>query len=59
MVTAQRVGSALNYAFGGRLRDNANCGGEKIGCEHTRQVLLHLLGLPLQQIEELAAAGDI
>lgn len=33
MVTAHRVGGVLHYAFEGRLRDNINRGGEKIGCE--------------------------
>jgi non-ribosomal peptide synthetase component E (peptide arylation enzyme) len=33
MVTAHRIGGALHYAFEGRLRDNVNRGGEKIGCE--------------------------
>jgi non-ribosomal peptide synthetase component E (peptide arylation enzyme) len=33
MVTAHRIGGVLHYAFEGRLRDNVNRGGEKIGCE--------------------------
>lgn len=33
MVTAHRVDGVLHYAFEGRLRDNINRGGEKIGCE--------------------------
>jgi salicylate---[aryl-carrier protein] ligase len=33
MVTAHRVDGVLHYAFEGRLRDNVNRGGEKIGCE--------------------------
>jgi salicylate---[aryl-carrier protein] ligase len=33
MVSARRVDGVLHYAFEGRLRDNVNRGGEKIGCE--------------------------
>lgn len=33
MMTAHRVDGVLHYAFEGRLRDNVNRGGEKIGCE--------------------------
>jgi non-ribosomal peptide synthetase component E (peptide arylation enzyme) len=33
MVVARRVNGVLHYAFEGRLRDNINRGGEKIGCE--------------------------
>lgn len=33
MMTAHRVDGHLHYAFEGRLRDNVNRGGEKIGCE--------------------------
>ncbi|WP_028219641.1 AMP-binding protein [Paraburkholderia oxyphila] len=33
LVTARRIGDALYYTFEGRLRDNVNRGGEKIGCE--------------------------
>lgn len=33
IMTAHRVDGVLNYAFEGRLRDNINRGGEKIGCE--------------------------
>ncbi|WP_322060030.1 AMP-binding protein [Paraburkholderia sp. J63] len=33
MVSAHRVDGVLHYAFEGRLRDNVNRGGEKIGCE--------------------------
>lgn len=33
MVTAHRIDGVLHYAFEGRLRDNVNRGGEKIGCE--------------------------
>jgi pyochelin biosynthesis protein PchD len=33
LVTARRVDDALHYTFEGRLRDNVNRGGEKIGCE--------------------------
>ncbi|CAM5182033.1 2,3-dihydroxybenzoate-AMP ligase OS=Castellaniella defragrans OX=75697 GN=HNR28_001499 PE=3 SV=1 [Castellaniella defragrans] len=33
MVTAHCIDGALHYAFEGRLRDNVNRGGEKIGCE--------------------------
>jgi len=33
MVTAHRIGDGLYYSFEGRLRDNINRGGEKIGCE--------------------------
>lgn len=33
IMTAHRVGDELSYAFEGRLRDNINRGGEKIGCE--------------------------
>jgi salicylate---[aryl-carrier protein] ligase len=33
MVTATRVDGVLHYTFEGRLRDNVNRGGEKIGCE--------------------------
>ncbi len=33
MATAHAVGDVLHYTFEGRLRDNINRGGEKIGCE--------------------------
>jgi len=33
MMTAHDVDGVLHYAFEGRLRDNVNRGGEKIGCE--------------------------
>lgn len=33
VMTAQVVNGVTNYAFEGRLRDNINRGGEKIGCE--------------------------
>jgi non-ribosomal peptide synthetase component E (peptide arylation enzyme) len=33
MMTAHRVDGRWHYAFQGRLRDNVNRGGEKIGCE--------------------------
>ncbi len=33
MATAHAVGDVLYYTFEGRLRDNINRGGEKIGCE--------------------------
>lgn len=33
MVTSHRVDGVLHYTFEGRLRDNVNRGGEKIGCE--------------------------
>ena len=33
MMTAHVVDGATCYSFGGRLRDNINRGGEKIGCE--------------------------
>lgn len=33
MVTAHRIDGVVHYAFEGRLRDNINRGGEKIGCE--------------------------
>lgn len=33
MMTAHVVDGVTNYAFEGRLRDNINRGGEKIGCE--------------------------
>ena len=33
VMTAQVVDGVTNYAFEGRLRDNINRGGEKIGCE--------------------------
>ncbi|KAF1037114.1 putative 2,3-dihydroxybenzoate-AMP ligase [Burkholderia lata] len=33
IVTAHRIDGRLHYAFEGRLRDNVNRGGEKIGCE--------------------------
>jgi non-ribosomal peptide synthetase component E (peptide arylation enzyme) len=33
MVSARRVDGVLHYTFEGRLRDNVNRGGEKIGCE--------------------------
>lgn len=33
MVSAHRVEGVLHYTFEGRLRDNVNRGGEKIGCE--------------------------
>ena len=33
MMTAERIDGRTYYAFQGRLRDNINRGGEKIGCE--------------------------
>ena len=33
MMKAHRVDGVLHYSFEGRLRDNVNRGGEKIGCE--------------------------
>ncbi|WP_423459854.1 AMP-binding protein [Ottowia sp. VDI28] len=33
MMKAHRVNGVLHYSFEGRLRDNINRGGEKIGCE--------------------------
>ena len=41
MVTAHRIGGALYYAFEGRLRDNINRGGEKIGCEEVESHVSH------------------
>lgn len=42
MVTAHRIDGVLHYAFEGRLRDNINRGGEKIGCEEVEgHVSLH------------------
>lgn len=41
VVTARRVNGVLYYAFEGRLRDNINRGGEKIGCEEVESHVSH------------------
>ena len=41
MVTARRVNGELYYTFEGRLRDNINRGGEKIGCEEVEGHVSH------------------
>ncbi|PVX85654.1 AMP-binding protein [Paraburkholderia unamae] len=55
LVTARRVGDALHYAFEGRLRDNVNRGGEKIGCE---EVESHVSQHPAVADAKLVAMPD-
>ncbi|MGC7403041.1 AMP-binding protein [Pandoraea pneumonica] len=41
MVTRKRIDGVACYAFEGRLRDNINRGGEKIGCEEVEAFVSH------------------
>ena len=55
MMTAHRVDGVLHYAFEGRLRDNVNRGGEKIGCE---EVEGHVSQHPAVSDAKLVAMPD-
>ncbi|MDH1254278.1 AMP-binding protein [Comamonas thiooxydans] len=55
MVTAHNVDGVLHYAFEGRLRDNVNRGGEKIGCE---EVEGHVSQHPAVSDAKLVAMPD-
>ena len=39
MMRAHRIGGQLCYAFEGRIKDNVNRGGEKIGCEEVEAIV--------------------
>lgn len=55
IMTAHRVDGVLHYAFEGRLRDNINRGGEKIGCE---EVESHVSQHPAVADAKLVAMPD-
>ena len=55
MMTARRVNGVLHYTFEGRLRDNINRGGEKIGCE---EVESHVSQHPAVADAKLVAMPD-
>jgi len=55
LVTAHRVDGVQHYAFEGRLRDNVNRGGEKIGCE---EVEGHVSQHPAVSDAKLVAMPD-
>ena len=54
-MTARRVNGVLHYTFEGRLRDNINRGGEKIGCE---EVESHVSQHPAVADAKLVAMPD-
>jgi len=54
-MTAHDVGGKIYYAYEGRLRDNVNRGGEKIGCEEVEAfVSIH----PAEADAKLVAMPD-
>lgn len=55
MMTAHRINGVLHYAFEGRLHDNINRGGEKIGCE---EVEAHVSQHPAVSDSKLVAMPD-
>jgi non-ribosomal peptide synthetase component E (peptide arylation enzyme) len=41
LMKRHRVGGWVGYSFEGRIRDNVNRGGEKIGCEEVEAIVAH------------------